>query len=77
VLPNILSYTLLRFEVNLRSASVIGFVGAGGIGQELYNVIAFNYYEEISAILLLIMLAVVAIDLFSERLRHRVIGAMQ
>ncbi|RYI99420.1 MAG: phosphonate ABC transporter, permease protein PhnE, partial [Acetobacteraceae bacterium] len=77
VAPNLLSYALLRFEVNLRSASVIGFVGAGGIGEELYNVISFNYYEEISAILLLIILAVCAIDLLSERLRHRVIGVMQ
>ena len=70
VLPNFLSYTLLRFEVNLRGASVLGFVGAGGIGEELYQVIAFNYYEEISAILVLIILSVVAIDLLSERLRR-------
>ncbi|WP_281177070.1 phosphonate ABC transporter, permease protein PhnE [Belnapia moabensis] len=77
VAPSLLSYALLRFEINLRSASVIGFVGAGGIGEELYKVIAFNYYEEISAILLLIILAVFAIDLLSERLRHRVIGAMR
>ncbi|HWT08014.1 MAG TPA: phosphonate ABC transporter, permease protein PhnE, partial [Roseomonas sp.] len=35
VLPNLISYLLLRFEVNIRSASVIGFVGAGGIGEEL------------------------------------------
>jgi phosphonate transport system permease protein len=75
-LPNLLSYALLRFEVNLRSASVIGFVGAGGIGEELYKVISFNYYEEISAIILLVILAVAAIDLFSESLRHRVIGAL-
>jgi phosphonate transport system permease protein len=75
VLPNLLSYALLRFEINLRSASVIGFVGAGGIGEELYKVLAFNYYEEISAIVLLIILAVVAIDMLSERLRHRAIGA--
>jgi phosphonate transport system permease protein len=75
VLPNLLSYALLRFEINLRSASVIGFVGAGGIGEELYKVIAFNYYEEISAIVLLIILAVAAIDMLSERLRHRAIGA--
>jgi phosphonate transport system permease protein len=75
VLPNLLSYALLRFEINLRSASVIGFVGAGGIGEELYKVISSNYYEEISAILLLIILSVAAIDLLSERLRHRVIGA--
>ena len=75
-LPNILSYALLRFETNIRSASVIGFVGAGGIGEELYKVISFNYYEEISAIILLVILAVASVDLLSERLRHRAIGAL-
>ena len=75
VLPNMLSYALLRFEINLRGASVIGFVGAGGIGQELYTVISFNYYEEVSAIVLLIILAVSAIDLISETIRFRIIGA--
>ena len=70
VLPNFLSYTLLRFEVNVRGASVLGFVGAGGIGEELYQVIAFNYYEEISAIVVLIILTVASIDLISERLRR-------
>ncbi len=69
VAPNFLSYALLRFEVNVRGASVIGFVGAGGIGQELYQVIAFNYYEEISAIVVLIILAVALIDVVSEKLR--------
>ena len=73
VLPNFLSYTLLRFEINVRGATVIGFVGAGGIGQELYQVISFNYYQEISAIVALVILSVVAIDLSSERLRHRAI----
>ncbi len=77
VLPNILSYLLLRFEVNIRSASVIGFVGAGGIGEELYKVISFNYYEEISAIVLLIILTVACIDLLSERLRHAAIGRLE
>lgn len=75
VLPNLLSYGLLRFEINLRSASVIGFVGGGGIGEELYTAIASNYYEEISAIVLLIVLAVACVDLLSERLRHAAIGA--
>jgi len=76
VLPNFLSYTLLRFEINVRGATVIGFVGAGGIGQELYQVISFSYYQEISAIVFLIILGVVAIDLTSEALRHRVIGRL-
>ncbi|MDW8445281.1 MAG: ABC transporter permease subunit [Acetobacteraceae bacterium] len=75
VLPNFASYALLRFEINVRAASVIGFVGAGGIGQELYKVISFNYYEEVSAILVLIILVVAAIDLISERIRFGLIGS--
>ena len=77
VLPNIISYLLLRFEVNIRSASVIGFVGAGGIGEELYKVISFNYYEEISAIVVLVILTVACVDLISERLRHAAIGRLE
>jgi len=74
VAPNFLSYVLLRFEINVRGATVIGFVGAGGIGQELYTVISRNYYEEVGAIILLIVLVVAAIDLASERLRNAVVG---
>jgi len=75
VAPNLISYTLLRFEINVRGASVIGFVGAGGIGQEIYTVISFNYYEEVSAIVLMVIVAVALIDLVSERLRHRITEA--
>lgn len=74
VLPNFTSYTLLRFEINIRAASVIGFVGAGGIGQELMFVIRQFVYADISAIVLLIILTVSAIDLSCESLRHRLIG---
>jgi phosphonate transport system permease protein len=70
IAPNLLSYVILRFEINVRGASVIGFVGAGGIGQELYAVIAQNYYEEISAVVTLIIITVAVIDLTSERLRR-------
>jgi len=73
VLPNFLSYVLMRFELNVRGATVIGFVGAGGIGQELYSVISFNYYQEIGAIVVLIVLVVSVIDMMSERLRRAVI----
>ncbi|MGK7863160.1 phosphonate ABC transporter, permease protein PhnE [Falsiroseomonas sp. E2-1-a4] len=75
VAPSLISYTLLRFEINVRGASVIGFVGAGGIGQEIYSVIAFNYYEEISAIIVMVIVVVAMIDLLSERLRHRITDA--
>jgi phosphonate transport system permease protein len=76
VMPGFLSYALLRFEINVRSSTIIGFVGAGGIGQELKRVIGFNIYEEVSAIVILILLIVVAIDLLSEQIRRRFIGAM-
>ena len=74
VLPNIISYALLRFEINIRASTVIGFVGAGGIGQELYLVINFNYYEEVSAIILLIILTVITIDISSGRIRQKIFG---
>jgi phosphonate transport system permease protein len=74
VLPNFVSYALLRFEINVRSAAIIGFVGAGGIGQELYLVIRQFIYADISALVILIVLAVSLIDLGCERLRHGLIG---
>jgi phosphonate transport system permease protein len=78
VLPQVLStfasYTLLRFEYNVRSASILGFVGAGGIGQDLMVAIRKFYYSDVSAILVLIIASVIIIDLVTERLRHRLIG---
>jgi phosphonate transport system permease protein len=71
VLSNFLSYALLRFEINVRGASIMGFVGAGGIGQDLIEAIRKFYYPDVSAILVLIVFSVTVIDLFTERLRHR------
>jgi phosphonate transport system permease protein len=73
VLSNFLSYGLLRFEVNVRGASVMGFVGAGGIGQDLMEAIRKFYYPDVSAILVLIILTVSVIDLVTERIRHHFI----
>nr|WP_281175564.1 phosphonate ABC transporter, permease protein PhnE [Roseomonas aerilata] len=77
VLPNFASYALLRFEVNVRQASVLGFVGAGGIGQDLIEAIRKFYYNDVAAILLLIIVTVMIIDLGTERLRHSLIGSME
>ncbi len=74
VLSNFASYTLLRFEINVRGASVMGFVGAGGIGQDLIEAIRKFYYADVSALLLLIILTVTVIDLGTERLRHALIS---
>jgi phosphonate transport system permease protein len=74
VLSNFASYTLLRFEINVRGASVLGFVGAGGIGEELITAIRQFHYSDVSAILLLLVACVMAIDLGSEQLRHRLLA---
>jgi len=74
VLSNFVSYGLLRFEINVRGAAVLGFVGAGGIGQEFLAAIRNFYYADVSAILGLIILTVVGIDLATEQVRHRLTG---
>lgn len=73
VLPNYASYALLRFEINVRSASILGLVGAGGIGVELYTVIRQFIYTDISALVLMIIVTVSITDLACERLRHGLI----
>lgn len=74
VLPNFTTYTLWRLELNIRSAAIVGFVGAGGIGQELYHAISFNYYEDVSAIVLMVVATIMVIDLVCEKVRHTLIG---
>lgn len=71
------SYTLLRFEINVRSGSVVGLVGAGGIGQDLFVAIRKFYYTDVSAILLMIIVCVFIIDLLTERVRHRLSGEVR
>ncbi|KJC49167.1 phosphonate ABC transporter, permease protein PhnE [Bradyrhizobium sp. LTSP857] len=68
------SYALLRFEINVREASVMGFVGAGGIGQELVVAIRKFYYSDVSAILLMIIVTVFIIDISTGWLRGRLFG---
>ena len=74
VLSNFASYALLRFEVNVRGAAVLGFVGAGGIGEELIVAIRKFYYSDVSAILLMLVACVMLIDFLSVRVRHRLLS---
>jgi phosphonate transport system permease protein len=78
VLPQVAAgfagYSLLRFEINVREASVMGFVGAGGIGQELIVAVRKFYYSDVSAILLLIILTVFVIDIGTGWARGRLFG---
>lgn len=68
------SYALLRFEINVREASVMGFVGAGGIGQELIVAIRKFYYSDVSAILVTIIVTVFLIDIATGWVRGRLFG---
>jgi phosphonate transport system permease protein len=70
ILPNLVSYALLRFEINVRASSIVGFVGAGGIGQDLFVAIRKFYYTDVSAILLMIIVTVSVINLVTALIRH-------
>jgi len=70
VLPLWISYSLYRFESNVRSASVLGMVGAGGIGVILYEAIRGFDYAETAAVLIIIIVSVTLIDMFSARIRQ-------
>jgi phosphonate transport system permease protein len=73
VLPNVLSYTLLRFEINVRASSIIGYVGAGGLGQEFRTAMSYQAYTDVLALFIITLVTVSLIDWGSEKLRHRII----
>jgi phosphonate transport system permease protein len=73
VLPLWVSFALYRFESNVRSASVVGMVGAGGIGVVVYEVIRGFQYAQTCAVLIIIVVSVSIIDLISSWLRAKVI----
>lgn len=73
VLPLWISYALYRFESNVRAASVVGMVGAGGIGMVLWDVIRGFQYEQTAAVLVMLVVSVSLIDLVSAQLRKRMV----
>jgi len=73
VLPLWISYSLYRFESNVRSATVLGIVGAGGIGMVLWEAIRGFYYAETAAVMIIIIICVTLLDILSQRLRKFVI----
>jgi phosphonate transport system permease protein len=74
VVPMFLSSTLYMFESNVRSATILGIVGAGGIGFQLSDRIRAHHWEEACFILIVILVTVAVIDWISKRLRMRLIG---
>jgi phosphonate transport system permease protein len=73
VLPLWISYSLYRFESNVRSASVVGMVGAGGVGVVLWEIIRGFQYAETCAVMIIIVVTVSLIDLVSARIRTALI----
>ncbi|MDR2799895.1 MAG: phosphonate ABC transporter, permease protein PhnE [Desulfovibrio sp.] len=71
VLPLWISYALYRFESNIRSATVVGMVGAGGIGVILWELVRGFYFAKTAAVMCIIILVVVTFDLLSQFLRKR------
>ncbi len=70
VMPLWISFILYRFEANVRSASVVGMVGAGGIGVVLWEIIRGFQYAETAAVMIIIIVTVSLIDLVSARIRQ-------
>jgi len=70
VVPLWISYSLYRFETNVRSATVLGIVGAGGIGQILWENIRGFYYSETAAAMIIIVVSISLIDILSQQLRR-------
>lgn len=73
VQPIFLSYSFMRLEINFRQSTILGLVGAGGIGQELMTSIKLDRYDQVSMTLLLIILVVSIMDYASGKLRKRVV----
>jgi phosphonate transport system permease protein len=77
VVPVILSQTLYYFESNTRSATILGIVGAGGIGLQLSDRIRVNNWDEACLIIIMILVTVSAIDYVSKLIRLRIIQAQE
>ena len=76
VAPNYVSYTLLRFEINVRASAILGFVGAGGIGYELRNAMGWGAgrFDDAAAIFILLFGTIVLFDQLSSRYRSKLTG---
>jgi phosphonate transport system permease protein len=75
VIPSWIAYTLYRFETNLRAGTILGIVGAGGIGFELYSSLKLFQYQDTASCVLVILAMVMGADYLSSKLRARILAA--
>lgn len=73
-MPGWIAATLYRLEVNLRAATILGMVGAGGIGFELYSSLKLFQYEDTAVCVIVILAMVMTADYLSSRLRARILA---
>ncbi|MBU8907414.1 phosphonate ABC transporter, permease protein PhnE [Desertibacillus haloalkaliphilus] len=71
--PNVLSHYFYRFEVAIRTSLILGFIGAGGIGQQLFNYFNTMQYKSVGIAILMISILVILVDFIGGKVRQRVI----
>ena len=71
--PRMLAFTSFRFEVNVRAAAMVGFVGAGGLGDALHTAISLFHMRDLAGLMLVMIAVVVIVDALGDRLRQRVL----
>ncbi|OED42247.1 hypothetical protein AB833_06195 [Chromatiales bacterium (ex Bugula neritina AB1)] len=78
VLPQVssrlIAYTLFRFEVNIRATAMVGFVGAGGIGDALHTAISLFHFTDLAVLLLVLLVVVTLVDMAGDRIRRRLLS---
>ena len=74
VLPELTSFALYRFEVNIRASAVMGVVGAGGIGTDLSQYVDFGEWDRAGLALLVVIGATILVDSISGRIRRRIVA---
>ncbi len=73
IIPSFLSYTLLRWDINMRSATVVGFVAGGGIGYFVLETIRMGAYQQYAAALWAVAVVIIIVDAISSRLRENIL----
>ncbi|HCA59219.1 MAG TPA: phosphonate ABC transporter, permease protein PhnE, partial [Blastocatellia bacterium] len=75
--PLVMSHALWMLEYNIRSAAIIGYVGAGGIGLLLHTYQEFGQWDRFATVLLFILILVTTLDFFGEWLRGKIVRTDQ
>jgi phosphonate transport system permease protein len=73
IVPDFASFTLYRWDINVRMSTIIGFVGGGGIGFRLSEWIRLSAYRQVATAVIGIALVIIALDYLSSQIRRRIV----